>query len=360
MPALRLSDLLSPACTLDRFPDVSGIGKEKFFSRGCDALRVLLRGLDVAPGQTILVPSFLCRDVVQVFEAASVQMTLYSIDSSGRFDLAEIARKINPRTRAIYIVHYFGFPQQLDQVCQLARDTGIELIEDCAHALFGRFKGRWLGQFGSAAVFSLRKGLPLPDGGALVENVEMGLVPNGVLRLGAPVTALRVARLLSKTAMLRLRWRPRLDWVTEFCSPRSTLSNEFTEEAICAMSKIGLRVFNRANVTQIIQRRRENFLFYQERLRSIALYRELPDGVVPFSFPVMLEKRDAVANELMRHGMSFNMGFPEAPVTGSVDLGETDLSGTKRLAAQILELPLHQDLRNNHLEKVMNVFSHAL
>ena len=51
------------------------------------------------------------------------------------------------------------------------------------------------------------------------------------------------------------------------------------------------------------------------------------------------------------------MGFPEAPVIGSAHVGDADLSGAKWLAAQVLELPLHQDLRSNHLEHVIDIFN---
>ena len=334
-------------------------GCERFFSRGCGALAALLRGLELLPGQDVLVPSFLCRDIVEVLEAASISVTLYSIDARGRFDPAEIARKISPRTRAVYVVHYFGFPQQLVDLQRLTREAGVGLIEDCAHALFGRFEGRWLGQFGDAAVFSLRKALPLPDGGALVVNGRMRSFPTVAMRLSAAATAVGVARLLLKAAMWRLQWRPRTDWASEIRSPSATASYSVTAQTVCAMSNAAFRVFRRANVSQITRRRRENFLFYLDRLQSIALYRELPDGVVPFSFPVLMEKRDAVARELRRHGMSFNTGFPEAPVIGSADVGDTDLSGAKCLAAQVLELPLHQDLQPKHLERVMDVFNHV-
>ena len=355
-PTLRPLDLVLPPRPANRFPSAAG-DREWFFSRGCGALEALLQGFNLLAGQDVLVPSFLCRDVVEVFEAASVSVTLYSIDARGRFDSAEIARKISPRTRAVYVVHYFGFPQQLNHLQRLTREAGVELIEDCAHALFGRFEGRWLGEFGDASVFSLRKALPLPDGGALVVNGGRMKPPAAAIRLCATTRAGGLARLLSKAMMFQLQWRLRGSWRTDTRSLSVTAGAPRTGQSACAMSAAALRVFKRADVSQITHRRRANFLFYLDRLGPIALYRELPEGVVPFSFPVLVKKRDAVACELTRRGLSFNMGFPEAPVIGSAHVGDTDLSGAKWLAAQVLELPLHQDLRSNHLEHVIDIFN---
>jgi len=356
-PSLRPLDLLLPPRRTGLFPDGFG-GREWFFSRGCGALEALLQGFDLLEDQDFLVPSFLCRDIVEVFEAAPISVTLYSIDARGRFDPEEIIRKITPRTRAVYVVHYFGFPQQLGQVRRFTNGAGVGLIEDCAHALFGRFDGRWLGEFGDASVFSLRKALPLPDGGALVVN--SGVVnPSGPTIPPPTMTTIAgLARLLSKAVMFQLRWRPpRGSWRADARSFGVTTCDSRRGPVARAMSGAAFRLFRRANVAQIIHRRRENFLCYLDRLQSIALYPDLPDGVVPFSFPVVVKKRDAVACELARRGLSFNIGFPEAPVVGSAHVGDTDLSGAKLLAAQVLELPVHQDLRPNHLEHIINVFN---
>ncbi len=355
-PALRPLDLVLPARAASRFPAAGG-GREWFFSRGCGALGALLQGFNLRPGEDVLVPSFLCRDVVEVFEAASVSVTLYSIDARGRFDSAEIARKIGPKTRAVYVVHYFGFSQELNRLQRLTREAGVELIEDCAHALFGRFEGRWLGEFGGASVFSLRKALPLPDGGALVVNGSRMKPPPAAIRLCATTRAAGLARLLSKAMMFRLQWRLRGSWRADTRSLGVAAGAPRAGQTAYAMSATAFRLFKRADVAQITHHRRVNFLFYLDRLKSVALYRELPEGVVPFSFPVLVKKRDAVARELTRRGLSFNMGFPEAPVIGSARVADTDLSGAKWLAAQVLELPLHQDLRSNHLEHIIDVFN---
>lgn len=354
-PALSAFDLVRPLGTEGSYPSLDA-AQTWAFSRGCGALDALLRGLALGPGQGLLAPSYLCRDVVDVFESSSVPVTLYGIDACGRFDPAEIARKITPAIRAVYLVHYFGFPQQVHQLRRMADAAGILLIEDCAHSLFGRFADRWLGEYGDASVFSLRKTLPLPDGGALVVNNPQVVIQSTAPKMPAAATARRTARLLMKSLLVGLQWRPQQRWRPE--ETRSLPSGEAAETAtpVIRMSATAGRLYRGADVAHITTQRRANFRFYLDRLREEAMYPELPDGVVPFSFPVLIDQRDAVAAELAHRGLSLNMGFPEAPVASSAQTGDADLSGARLLAARVLELPVHQDLQPRHLAYVLDLY----
>lgn len=352
--ALRPFDLVAGASDTARFPKGGG-SREAFFSRGCGALETLLRSRARVAGERVLVPSYLCGEVIEIFERTSVPFTLYAIDASGRFDLSELSRTLVPPIRTVYVVHYFGFQQDIQALRRLADERGVTLIEDCAHALFGRHEGRWLGEFGHAAVFSLRKTLPLPDGGALV--VESGSLPPSITA-GPPAaltTASRVARLTAKAALSAFGWRPRMSRGPVAAIPASAADVESPHE----MSAVARRGFRAADVAAFTERRRANFRYYLERLDRVALYRELPDGVVPFSFPVLVPNRDHVIRQLTYRGLSLNMGFPEAPVVGSAGVAGVDLSGAKYLAAHLLELPLHQDLLPKHLDYVIEHFTRA-
>jgi len=69
-------------------------------------------------------------------------------------DLKQAEQRITPKTRAIILQHTFGIPVDLDRAQDLAKRYGLILIEDCVHALGARYKGRPVGSFGRAAIFS--------------------------------------------------------------------------------------------------------------------------------------------------------------------------------------------------------------
>jgi dTDP-4-amino-4,6-dideoxygalactose transaminase len=70
--------------------------------------------------------------------------------------------------RAIVVVHYFGLPQPMTAIRRFCDERTITLIEDCAHALFGKADDQPVGSIGDYAIASLTKFLPTSDGGCLV------------------------------------------------------------------------------------------------------------------------------------------------------------------------------------------------
>jgi dTDP-4-amino-4,6-dideoxygalactose transaminase len=83
-----------------------------------------------------------------------------------------VAAAITPRTKAICVVHYAGVAADMDALGAIAEPHGVTIVEDAAHALFGRYHGRWLGTFGrlSALSFHETKNFSCGEGGALLIN----------------------------------------------------------------------------------------------------------------------------------------------------------------------------------------------
>jgi len=90
-------------------------------------------------------------------------------------DPADLERCISPRTKAIMVVHYFGYPCDMDPIMEIARKHNLIVIEDCSHAQGGMYKGKKLGTFGDIAAMSLMSGKSFAAGelGILVtDNVK--------------------------------------------------------------------------------------------------------------------------------------------------------------------------------------------
>ncbi len=87
-------------------------------------------------------------------------------------DPNDIERWISPRTRAIVVVHYCGYPCDMDPIMAIAEKHGLKVIEDVSHAQGGRYKGRLLGTIGNVGAFSMMSGksLAIGEGGALITN----------------------------------------------------------------------------------------------------------------------------------------------------------------------------------------------
>jgi perosamine synthetase len=85
-----------------------------------------------------------------------------------------IAKKITPRTKGIVAVHLWGNPCPMDEILQLAKAKGLWVVEDCAQAIWAKYKGRFVGTMGNAGAFSFNefKHLACGDGGVVVTNDE--------------------------------------------------------------------------------------------------------------------------------------------------------------------------------------------
>ncbi|MEK7744540.1 MAG: DegT/DnrJ/EryC1/StrS family aminotransferase, partial [Elusimicrobiota bacterium] len=137
----------------------------RYFSYGRRALAAGLAAAGVKPGDTVLLPEFICRDLLSSLAAVHAVPAYYPVGP----DLAPSQDpSLWPQARAVVAVDYFGFPQDLAPFQAYCERTGAALIEDNAHGLFSRDEaGLPLGARADIGIFSLRKSLALPDGAAL-------------------------------------------------------------------------------------------------------------------------------------------------------------------------------------------------
>ncbi len=137
------------------------------------ARRALARGLSVSgigEGDTVLVPSFICRDLLAALAAVGAKAAYYDISES--FEPTD-SPETWPDAKAVIAVNYFGFSQNLSPFRAYSKARKAILIEDNAHGLFSRDKdGTLLGTRGDLGIFSLRKTLTLGNGAALISNSE--------------------------------------------------------------------------------------------------------------------------------------------------------------------------------------------
>ena len=140
-----------------------------FFKDGRTALLYGLKSCGVPQGAVVLIPAYVCDSVISAVNQAGLKCRFYKVLPNLEPDFADLEMK-SGGAEMMLIIHYFGFPQSLDKIMSFCRKKGLLLIEDCAHALYSNWKGHGLGSFGTFGVFSLRKTLPLPDGGMLLLN----------------------------------------------------------------------------------------------------------------------------------------------------------------------------------------------
>jgi dTDP-4-amino-4,6-dideoxygalactose transaminase len=153
---------------------VVGVRKALLTTSCTHALEMAALLLNIKPGDEVIVPSFtfvstvnafVLRGAIPVF--ADVRPDTLNIDES------RLERLIRPgKTRAIVLVHYAGVGCEMDAILDIAQRHDVAVVEDNAHGLFGKYKGKQLGSFGCLATQSFHetKNINCGEGGALLIN----------------------------------------------------------------------------------------------------------------------------------------------------------------------------------------------
>ena len=213
----------------------------------------------------------------------------------------------DPTVKIVLIIHFMGIPQEIDNLSGMLSKKGIYLIEDCAQALFARFKdGNSVGSKGDAAFFSLPKILPVPDGGLVIVN-------NPDIRLEKFASSRSVLHLLSiwfhlvNLLLKELEHRFRKRWcrraINIFCkllyggyylSMRHQISPS-------RMSSVTMRILTNIDYKEFIRKRSENARLIHSGLdqsKVRLLIPELKENFFLTGIPVLSEKRDRMIEQL--------------------------------------------------------------
>jgi dTDP-4-amino-4,6-dideoxygalactose transaminase len=137
------------------------------------ALEMAALLLDLGPGDEVIVPSFTFVSTASAFALRGARPVFVDVRADTlNLDEGLLPQAITPRTRAIVPVHYAGVGCELDAILETASAAGIHVVEDNAHGLFGRYRGRPLGTFGALSTLSFHetKNMQCGEGGALVVN----------------------------------------------------------------------------------------------------------------------------------------------------------------------------------------------
>lgn len=150
-----------------------GVSKVLLTTSCTHALEIAALLLEIKPGDEVILPSFTFVSTVNAFVIRGAHPIFVDIraDTLNMNELL-IEQLITPRTKAIIPVHYGGVGCEMDTILDLARQYDISVVEDNAHGLFGKYKGRNLGTFGClcAQSFHETKNFSCGEGGALLIN----------------------------------------------------------------------------------------------------------------------------------------------------------------------------------------------
>jgi len=332
------------------------------------AIRAACDLLGLKTGDEVLAPAYNCGSELDPLFHAGLTVTLYPVGRDGVADPERIAARITPRTRAIYVTHYFGFLQpELDGIRALCDARGLRLIEDCALSLLSGVRPAE-GRVGDVAVFCLYKFFPVLGGGALVINAT-DLDRSDPFRRAPPWR--RVTKDLARSALkgtlgtertraalARLR-RPLRKGAPNAALPEAERpdipAHYYFDPALqdARISLFAARPIHAFDTTAAIAARRANWQRFQPLLADMPgaepLFAALPPEVCPLSMPVLVADRNRIAAELQARGIAATpwwAGYNRR-------LNWAGLTDAAYLKDHVLSLPLHQFLGAEHVNHIV-------
>lgn len=297
-----------------------------YYYSGRNALWHAMKVLRFSSNSEILVPSYNCGAEIDPLFKWGVAVKLYRIDSRLKIDLDDLRKKINKNTKAVLVTHYFGFPQPVNQIRTICDENNMFFIEDCAYATFSNYKDKPLGCFGDISIFSHRKILPIPDGGILIVNnknlkhVERPINPPLMYELNNFTYQLSHG-IKSKAPLMLIKLVSKISKKANSNNVSSLMKNKSPfklhgyhlnmDKANWGMSKVSMflikKMIKSGDMEVIIEKVQQNFNFLLHKLKGlnsdVILFDELPRGVCPSLFPIVVNERDRIYEELLKRGI---------------------------------------------------------
>ena len=150
-----------------------GVPKVLLTTSCTHALEMMAILLDIQEGDEVIIPDFTFVSTVNAFVLRGARPVFVDVrPDTLNLDESKLEAALTPRTKAIVPVHYAGVACEVDEIMEIAQDYKIPVLEDNAHGLFGKYKGKYLGTFGSMAAQSFHetKNFSCGEGGALLIN----------------------------------------------------------------------------------------------------------------------------------------------------------------------------------------------
>lgn len=303
------------------------------FANGTVSLTAILLAHGIGPGDEVIVPSLtFISTATSVLHAGATPVFADVAEDTYNLDPADAARRVTRRTRAIMPVHYGGQPADLDEFADLAADFGGVLIEDAAQAHGAQYKGRPVGTFGSAGMFSFTptKNITTGEGGMVVTNSSDLAERLRLLRNHGQAS-------LYQHESLGFNWR---------------LSDIQSAIGTVQLRKLGGVLDRKQHVIE----RLDAGLHGVPGVTTPAVRADRSHVHMLYS-PRIREGRDQLLEHLLDNGIEARVYFPPAHLQPVFrDCNATDLPVTEMLGEELISVPAHAGLSDDEITDVVEAF----
>jgi len=258
----------------------------------------------------IMLPYLICNEIIPIIEYLDIKIKYYKVFDNLQPDYESIRANLDQDNSILLVVNYFGFPSNWDEINSIKEEFHCLVIEDNAHAIYGEYNNKSLGTLGDVSFNSIRKILPLLGGSQLIiNNYSLGDIPNEsrtrLPNLGELAYSLRQFNIFkSKDKEKKVSKTENTKFM---CQPADVVSR---------------RIFNNVefNEKNIIKKRRENYVFWNEYLKNknLLFFEDLKlNHVCPYVFPCSVKSKKDIGKwvEWGRYNKINIISWPKFPIS---------------------------------------------
>jgi perosamine synthetase len=359
------------------FGDRLGVADAVTASYGRVAFYYLLKALKLPAGGEVILPALTFWVVPEMVRVAGLTPVFADVDPrTFNLDPAAFERAVTDRTVGVVPTHLYGLPCEMDRIMSIAERHGLRVVEDCAHALGARYRGRQAGTFGDAAFFSFQTLKPLNTyGGGMAVARDPAVLArvraraeaeawpaeervNNRLKLGAAQRTFSRPGVFTFTAFPALLaaslYKARPDvYLWETIRPLAPMPASYRERYTNVQAALGLAGLTRLDEWTAATRA-------HARVMDAALS-GLPGVHVPYAPPdvehvyyqycVYAPDRDSLVRRALRRGV--DVETLHVDVCSTLPLfGEHPRTPNAEAAAEVVQLPVYASLSDRHARLV--------
>ena len=336
-PPLRPDALFAPQ---DRPPLQGAV----LFSRARHGLRVGSLALGLSPGDEILMPTYHHGTEVETLSRIGVVCRFYDVGDELAPPWDELDRLVTPRTAALYLIHFLGFPQDVRRARRWCDERGLRLFEDAAQAWLATDDRGGAEPIADLWVSCLYKMVAVPDGAALRIMSVSDRPPRGGIGVRGLVSAharwFRERVPGAGAAMLRR------------ITPHADLADEFGAGGVRGPLRATEHVLPRLRLADVAARRRDNYRALLAGLTDLTPppFETVPEGASPFVFPIAVDRKHDILATLSESGIDgldlWHVAHPSLP--------DADDRAVAWRRERTIGLPVHHELRPSDIDRVIS------
>jgi dTDP-4-amino-4,6-dideoxygalactose transaminase len=321
-------------------------------SNNTAALHLAMLALDIKEGDEVIVPSYTFVASVNCIRYVNAKPVFVDIVSLNDLSMNpdEVEKNITEKTKAILVVHFGGFPVDMDAIMNIAKRHNLKVIEDACHGPLSEYKGKKLGSIGDVGCFSFfsNKNISTGEGGVLTTDNKKIYEKVKLLRSHGMTTMSyqRASGHATSYDVIDLGYNYRMDDI------RASIGN-------VQLDKLQSDLDSRVQV-------RRWYVEKLSKLKSISVpYSGNKEFVSNYIMPIILnnsniEKRDEVRKKLQDAGIQTSNHYPAIHRFSIYKEYSRSLPITEYVADNEITLPMYSKLKEKDIDYVVDMLEEIL